>query len=69
MKLLFKASHFNEAILQQLHVEVYQDDVLLDYGGTIEKQTKETIKINGAYYMKSACQFIKETEIIIYLVQ
>ncbi|QCT04387.1 hypothetical protein E6C60_3679 [Paenibacillus algicola] len=58
-QLLFKASHFNEAMLQQWIVEVYQEYELIDYGGIIEKQTKSSVRINGIYYMKESCQFIK----------
>jgi hypothetical protein len=38
---------FNDAMLRQLHVTVYQQDELLDVGGIIEKQTKDVVKING----------------------
>jgi hypothetical protein len=37
---------------------VYQQDELLDVGGIIEKQTIDTVKINGNYFWKSTCQFI-----------
>jgi hypothetical protein len=37
---------------------VYQHDELLDVGGIIEKQTIDTVKINGSYFFKHACQFI-----------
>jgi hypothetical protein len=41
-----------------IHVTVYQQDELLDTGGIIEKQTKDTVKINGYYFFKNACQFV-----------
>jgi len=50
-------NELNNAFLQQLHVEVWQDSRIIDYGGPIEKHTLHAVKINGVYYMKSKHEF------------
>ncbi|MCL6458794.1 MAG: hypothetical protein K6T85_12375 [Gorillibacterium sp.] len=38
-------------------VSVYQQALLLDYGGQIERITELSITINGAKYLRSTCAF------------
>jgi hypothetical protein len=38
------------------------DDIyaILEYGGIIERYTKHSVKINGAYYLREECEFTIE---------
>lgn len=38
-------------------INVWQQQELIDYGGVPEEYSDEAVKINGAYYLRSACQF------------
>ncbi|MDB5054882.1 MAG: hypothetical protein JWM44_2932 [Bacilli bacterium] len=51
--------------LAQRKVSVMQrtaDDIyaILEYGGIIERYTKHSVKINGAYYLREECEFTIE---------
>ncbi|AZN43388.1 hypothetical protein EJC50_29615 [Paenibacillus albus] len=52
----------NEAFLHHLHVEVWQDGELHDYGGAIERHTRDEVVINGMHYMKHAFEFRIKTK-------
>lgn len=56
--LLFKSSHFHAAMQNKWRVTVYQHDELLDQGGIIESQTRDSVKIGESYFIKSNCQFV-----------
>lgn len=58
MKMLNTAAHFNKAMLNNWHILVYQEDELIDNGGRIDKQTKDTVIINGSHFIKANCQFL-----------
>jgi hypothetical protein len=45
------------AIQNQTHILVHQAGELLGFGGIIESQTKDSVKINGYNYLKSVCEF------------
>jgi hypothetical protein len=55
--------HFFAAALSQAKVSVWvrhsdNDTVTLEeYGGTVEKYTPMSVKINGAYYVRSSYEF------------
>jgi hypothetical protein len=49
---------FDNAVLFGLRIEVYQHGEPLDPGGTIESHSEEAVKIDGAYFLKSNCEFI-----------
>lgn len=53
---LTTADQINIAFLNQLQVEVWQDDILID-SGIIEKHIKDAVKINGMYYVKRQNDF------------
>lgn len=38
-------------------VNVWQQGELIDYGGLIDKYTDESVVINGAFFMRSSCEF------------
>jgi hypothetical protein len=53
------------AALAQRKVSVMQrtaDDIyaILEYGGIIERYTKQSVKINGSYYLREECEFTTE---------
>lgn len=45
------------AIHNQTPVIVYQSSEILDYGGVIESQTKDSVTIYGTKYLKATCEF------------
>jgi len=57
MKILRSEADFDNAILFQIKVIVWQQDKILDYGGTIEHHTHDSVYINGIYYLKATCEF------------
>lgn len=59
---LYSDTELFAAALFQLKVSVWErtaDDipVRIEDGGTIERITPLSVKINGAYYMRSVCEF------------
>jgi hypothetical protein len=51
------SADFDNAMLFELNVEVWQDGHILNYGGIIDKVTENTVRINDAYYFISVCAF------------
>jgi hypothetical protein len=56
-QLLHHPVHFYTAMLYGCEVSVWQEGEAIENGGIIEKYSDETIKINGAYFLKANCQF------------
>ncbi len=54
---LQSASDINYAFLYKLHIEVWRDGEIVDYGGSIQKHLKYDVMINGMHYMKHAFEF------------
>ncbi|WP_218154755.1 hypothetical protein [Paenibacillus sp. UNC496MF] len=52
-----KQRAINDAFINKLHVEVWQDGKLHDTGGVIESHNQFEVVINGMHYMKHAFQF------------
>jgi len=48
---------FDHAMWFGRHVEVWQNEKLIDYGGKIEMYTDDAVKINGAYFLRRNCEF------------
>lgn len=48
---------FDNAMLLAIPVSVWQQGKILDYGGLIEKNKKESVQINGGLYPKMFCEF------------
>jgi hypothetical protein len=48
---------FDYAVFLKLPLTVWQYGEILDYGGVVEDVDHEAIKINGAYFLRSTCQF------------
>lgn len=48
---------FDNAILFQLPVIVWQNGEILDYGGVIQEHTSKTVRINDDWYVKCVCEF------------
>ncbi len=57
MKFLIHDVDFDNAMLFQMRVEVWQDGKIIDYGGIIEKHTESSVTINGGKYLKTVCEF------------
>ncbi len=51
------SADFDNALLFALHVEVWQQGEIIDYGGSIEVHTEHSVTINGAKYLKAVCEF------------
>lgn len=49
--------HLQVAMHNNLPVEVWQLGELLDYGGPIEKISKNAVTINGAKWPLATCEF------------
>ncbi|GKU80184.1 hypothetical protein [Paenibacillus sp. L3-i20] len=49
--------HINAAMFNRTPVVASHEGEELDNGGTIEKNDRHTVKINGMYYVKSVGQF------------
>jgi hypothetical protein len=56
-QILYNPADFDNAILFQLTVSVWQNGELLDNGGVIELNKEGSVKINGSYYLKINCEF------------
>lgn len=56
-KVLKEDIDFDYAIVFKVKVIVWQQDEILDFGGIIEDYNKDTVKINGTYFMRNACEF------------
>lgn len=56
-KILLTDADFDNAMWFGWHVEVWQHGQLIDYGGKIEYHSADAVKINGAYFLKSTCEF------------
>ncbi len=48
---------FDNAILFQTPVQVWQNGEIIEYGGIIEEHGIGSVKIQGNYYLKSTCEF------------
>lgn len=56
-KILRNPVDFDNAILFGLHIEVWQQGELLDYGGVIRGHNEDCVYINEWGYFKNACEF------------
>lgn len=56
-KILKKDIDFDYAIVNKINVIVLKQHEILDFGGIIEDYNKDTVKINGTYFMRNACEF------------
>lgn len=43
--------------ISQARVVIFNKDQIVDYGGTIEKYSPESIKIAGTYYIRELYEF------------
>jgi hypothetical protein len=51
------SADFDNAILFQKYISVWQNGSILDYGGLIESHTDNSVKINDGRYLKATCEF------------
>ena len=56
-QVLTTSADFDNAIMFQIQVAVWQNGEILDYGGIIELNSDESVKIQGNYYFKMNCEF------------
>jgi hypothetical protein len=54
---LSSPADFDNAILFQLHVEVWQNGELIDMGGIIRSHTDDAVKFEDGYFLKDVCDF------------
>ena len=45
------------AILNKARVRIHQNGKLLELGGVVERQTEDSVVINGDHYLKALCVF------------
>jgi hypothetical protein len=51
------SADFDNAMMFQLNVVIWQDDEIIDYGGKIESNTDASVRINECHYFKATCEF------------
>lgn len=56
-RVLVEDQDFFVAAISQARVVIFNKDQLVDYGGTIEKYSPESIKIAGTYYIRELYEF------------
>jgi hypothetical protein len=55
--ILRTSADFDNAMMFQLNVIVWQDGEIIDYGGNIESFTDASIRINDCHYFRTSCEF------------
>lgn len=48
---------FDNAMYFGLKISVWQSGNIIDYGGSIQKHTDESVCINDGNYLKATCEF------------
>lgn len=51
------SADFDNAMMFELDIIVWQDDKMIDHGGKVDKVTDKSIRINDVYYFISSCVF------------
>jgi hypothetical protein len=55
--ILRTSADFDNAMIFQLNVIVWQQDEIIEYGGKIESITDASVQINECHFFRATCEF------------